>query len=378
MGRARVAVTLATALFFHAAAARSQTPQPPSGARLPARVRFEPPACAAGPFDVTAFVALLQIELREDGVAWDPSGDATKEDASQAWLAIEVTPCDAGAREAVLTIGATSTRKTVRRTVFLGDAPAPLRSRLLALAAAELVRSSWREIAPAVVASTPITPPAPSTTVPISTPRAPALDPSITMGPQAAPQTAPLTLCAPPPASPPALPSPPARLHLSAAADVRALVGHLHAEGGRIGASIALSSRVPLRLTLDGGALFGTSFDRLGSVSVRIVSGALGLAGQVSIARAVLEIGPEVELGGVWAEGHAFDPAVRESHGSAFIVASSLAVTARARLGDRFWLSAALRGGALLRGVMLLAEDREAGGVAGAMLGSRVGIGFDP
>ncbi|MFT3772757.1 MAG: hypothetical protein QM820_45790 [Minicystis sp.] len=368
MGRARVAVAVATALFFHATTARSQAPPGPTGARLPARVRFEPPACAAAPFDVTAFVALLQIELREDGVGWDPSGDDAKEEAAQAWVAIAVTPCDTRAREAELTIGAASTRKTVRRTILLDDAPAPLRSRLLALAAAELLRSSWREIAPSVSPPPAVTPPAPAQ-VPTSAPPAPVLNPSP-------------TLRAPPPTHtplPPAIhPSPPPSVHLSAAFDMRALIGHLHAEGGRIGVSIAPSSRAPLRLTLDGGALFGTAFDRLGSVDVRIVSGALGLAGQVSLARAVFEIGPEVELGGVWAQGHAFDPAVRETSGSAFIVASSLGVTARARLGDRLWLSAALRGGAVLRGVTLLAETREAGGVAGAMLGVRVGVGFDP
>jgi hypothetical protein len=69
---------------------------------------------------------------------------------------------------------------------------------------------------------------------------------------------------------------------------------------------------------------------------------------------------------------------VPASSGSAFVLATSLAATVRGRLGDRLWLSAALRGGAVLRGETLLADTCEAAGFSGAMLGVRVGVGFDP
>ncbi len=357
MGGARVAFALAAALLLHAEAARSQAPPPAARAPSPARVRLEPPACAAPPFDASAFASLLQIELREDGVGWGSNDADPREGAPEAWVAVEVTPCDARTREVALVLGSAATRKTSRRTVFVGDAPPPLRPRLLALAAAELVRAGWPEIAPsASVTVPPVVAPLPA--VPCEAPPAP-------------------LPVAPPAPFRPAPPPPPARAHLSAGFEVRALVGHLHAEGGRLGASIAFSPRVPLRLTLDGGALAGSSFDRLGSVSVQLGSGALGLAGSFSISRAILEVGPEVELGGVWAQGHAFNAGVREESGSAFIAAASLAAMARAPLGDRLWLHAALRGGAVLRGVTLLAETREAGAVAGAMLGVRVGVGLD-
>jgi hypothetical protein len=329
---------------------------------MPARVRFEAPACAEAPFDVSAFVALLQIELREGGVGWTSSDDVAQGDPSLASIALEIAPCNANTRAIGVTVQAASTGKSVRRAVSIGDAPAPLRARLLALAVAELVRSSWSEIGMAPVTAPPV----------LARPAAPALVPIFV--PTLPPAALAVEPVAPPTAAPP--PSPP-RVHLSAAFEARALVGHLAAEGGRLGASIALSSRVPLRLTLDGGALFGTRFDRLGSIDVVFGSGALGLVGQLPIARAIVELGPEIELGGVWARGHAFDPAVAEAAGSAFIVATSFGATVRGRLGDRVWLSAALRGGAVLRGAELLAETREAGGFTGAMLGVRAGLGFD-
>ena len=39
-------------------------------ARLPERVRVLAPECARAPVDVDAFLRLLRIELREDGMAW--------------------------------------------------------------------------------------------------------------------------------------------------------------------------------------------------------------------------------------------------------------------------------------------------------------------
>jgi hypothetical protein len=155
-------------------------------------------------------------------------------------------------------------------------------------------------------------------------------------------------------------------------------VGQLEAEGGRVGASFSLSPRLPLRLGIDGGAVYGRRSDPLGTIDVVLISGALALTGFVSVAHGTLEFGPEVESGGLWAHGNASRPGVIASGGTTLVIATSFAATLRGRLGDRSWLGVAVRGGVVLRGATLLADAREAGGFTGAMLGARAGVSFDP
>jgi hypothetical protein len=304
--------------------------------------------CALPPVDVQAFLGLLDIELGDDGAVM-----ATMEDDTLPLVEIDLGACEPGAREVKVAVVNPATKKTVRRTVAIADTPAPARPRLLALAVVELFRASWPELARS---DPPKVEPAPP---------APAVPPPKTQEPRAE-------------AAPPA--APPSRVGLWLAFDGRWSVGigqpTTAVDGARVGVSIALAPR-SLRLIADVGAGYGHGSDPLGNIDLVLASGALGLAGDLSIGSAHLELGVAIEPGAAWAAGRASNPRDRGSTVVDFVLVTSALATLRAPVKDRVSLLVTTSAGPVLRGVQLLANAHSAGGLAGGLLGLRAGVGFD-
>jgi hypothetical protein len=303
--------------------------------------------CAQPPVDVQAFLGLLDIELGDEGAVM-----ATMEDDTLPLVEIDLGACEPGAREVKVAAGNPATKKTVRRTVAIADTPAPARPRLLALAVVELLRACWPELA----RSDP-----------------PKVEPPRAVQPPETREATPKPEAAHPGA-------PPSRVGLWLAFDGRWSVGigqpTTAVDGARVGASIALPPR-PLRLIADLGAGYGHGSDPIGNVDLVFASGAVGLAGDLSIGSAHLELGVAIEPGGAWASGRASNP---KDHGSAvvdFVLITSALATLRAPVKDRVSLLVTTSVGPVLRGVQLLANGHSVGGLAGGLFGLRAGVGFD-
>jgi hypothetical protein len=158
---------------------------------------------------------------------------------------------------------------------------------------------------------------------------------------------------------------------------VRGLARSAILVGGRAGASTTIVPAIPILFTVDGGAVSGKAFDRLGTIDVMVLSGALGLAYRGSLGGAIVETGPSIELGALWASGHPYDAATAGSSGRALVVVTSVEAAARGRVAERVWLDAALHGGVVMKGATLFADTREASAFAGGTLALRIGVGVD-
>jgi hypothetical protein len=305
---------------------------------------------------VTAFLALLRIELATDGVAavdlvGDPAGPAL------AAITLEVVPCVADAREMVVTIDDAATQKSVRRAIHLGDVVPTARPRALALAVAELLRASWAELAMPSV-------PPPTAPVPAAVRDGVQQRVAAASARVASPREAP-----PPPPRPRPRPS----WFLSAELEGRAFLGSGSGlVGGRFGASMPLGTA--FRLHADAGALYGTATDLLGDVDLRLVSGRVGAALASESDAMSVELGPRLELGWGAAEGRPFDVGTQGRSGDAFVATTSLVALLRLRLVDRWWAVVEPEVGGVLRGFRARADQRAPGGITGAMVGLGVGV----
>ncbi len=136
------------AILLANATARADEPQ----REVPrARVTVEHAVCAravAGTlYDAPSYLALLRVELRNDGVSEVVEAAFADANPAEARLRIERPRCAADESAVVIHLIDPLTDKALARGIELsGTAPAA-RSRLLALASAELVRASWAEVA---------------------------------------------------------------------------------------------------------------------------------------------------------------------------------------------------------------------------------------
>jgi len=107
-------------------------------APLPETLAFDFSACPAPDLDANSFTRAVRAELEADGVGRVLDAPAAASDGS---LTVRVA-CDA-ALTARVSLKATRTGRERREQIALGDAAPSARARALALALAELVRSSW-------------------------------------------------------------------------------------------------------------------------------------------------------------------------------------------------------------------------------------------
>lgn len=118
------------------------------------QVAVQLPDCANQLFDVPSYVELLRVELAQDGVGdvQIRAGGAAQAFSAgaggeQALLSLQRARCVAEDTHFVLHLADPLTDKAVARGVDLGSTPPTARSRMLALASAELLRASWAELA---------------------------------------------------------------------------------------------------------------------------------------------------------------------------------------------------------------------------------------
>jgi hypothetical protein len=147
--------------------------------------------------------------------------------------------------------------------------------------------------------------------------------------------------------------------------------------GPRAGASGAVFSLPFLRVHLEAAALFGTTHDVLGDISLGTATGGVTIALGAFGEGFALEIGPRLEMGAAWGSGQPIDPATRSASTIAFVSTGALVGRAALRLSQGVWGTVALDVGSVLYGLEARADDRRAAGVDGVTLGLAVGIAID-
>jgi hypothetical protein len=350
--RLKPALFAGSALFVYALPAGAAGGDAAGAPLSPARVELVLPPCDPAPFDAKAFVLLLRIELQEGGITRldvvAPGATLEGED-SVAKVTMTAAPCTEAATRIDLAVDDAATKKTMLRTIAVGDVARDARARALALAVAELLRASWSELA---------LPNAPSPAVRVPE----AVWGFATLHPATAdPQTA----------------ERPATSSSALSAELAARFFPTYASallGPRVAFSVAPSAAVPLRLRLDGNLLLGTSYDPLGALHLGLATaGAAVLVGRAWRGFDV-EVGPHVEVGWGWASGQAAAASTQTSSGGAVIVDASIALDLRFALGAAFWATVDLDAGTVFNSLGVQADSRLAGGMGGPVAGMALGV----
>lgn len=347
----RVATACLAGSLLRASSAGAQTPR-----AAPSRVHVAPLGCATPPFVEESWRALLRTELEGDGVE-ELRFDAG-DDGALAVIRLEFPACAADATALALSIDDAVTRKSVRRSVDLSDIPASGRARALALAAAELLRASWAELA--------LAPTAPESAPPPPRVRAAMvvrlLDALRRRGDLPAPAPQPVVEA-------------PSRW--SAGLSFAALTfpaANAALLGGRGTLSFAPSPRWPLRLRLDAGVHTGTAFDPLGEIDLGLATAALAATLQAGGERVALELGPRFEAGWAWVNGRPSVAGVRAGQGDAGVFFVSVVASLRVRVSRRWWTTLDATAGTALQPVVIESGTARAAGFTGPMLSIGLGV----
>jgi hypothetical protein len=337
---------LALALSLAASTARAQTARPP-----PRRVQVAPLACATPGFDPAPWRDLLRTELESDGVEEVRFEGASE--GAMALIQLDFPRCATDASAVVLEIDDALTNKSVRREVDLGDVPASGRPRALALAAAELLRASWAELALPPPRATP----APAAPAPVRLAVTQRLRDALRASEPPAPR---MTL---------------RRWDVNASFVLQTFpAANVALLGGRVALSYLPSPQWPLRVRLDLAAQSGTAFDPLGEIDLGMVTAALGATLTAGGERVALELGPRVEAGWSWVTGRPTVAGVRGGQGDAAVFFLSVLATLRVRVSPRWWTTLDATAGTPLRPVVIESGAARAAGFTGPMLTLGLGV----
>ncbi len=330
-------------------------------------MRVVVPECDASAFDAQAFARAVDLELRADGaheVEVAPSEPAAPGSAPMATVRVEADPCTDRAGAVDVVIVDAVTQKTVERRVSIGDVAFSARARVLALAAAELLRASFQEIR---------MPWAPRGKLPVP----PSVTLAATEWDRAAHPVEPRPAYAPrePPSSPDAVSEP--RVHVDAAAVGRFFPAYGTAVvGPSVAVSVGVSRSIPIRARLDASALFGTSYDPLGSIAVALVGGGAALVAARRAGPLDVEVGPRLSVAWGEASGRASDTATTTAgSGSAAIVDLTAVVALHVSLGGAYAASVTSEIGGVLKGLDAEADGRRSAGFGGPVAGVAIGLG---
>ena len=321
----------------------------------PVTVYIVPAGCSSEVLDIDSFARTVSIELRADGVdrivvsGENPTAEprVSLDDAS-AVIAIAPQPCNSDAREIEITIADLATRKTVQRKVAMSDLDRPARPRAIALAIAELLRASWAELG-----VPPVLPVPSAVALPLKRSER-----------------------APPAKSPPFTNHEVPVLELGTTMEGRFFPAYATTLlGVKAAASVSLARDFPLRARVDLSALFGTSYDPLGTISTRLLCGGAGLVVAKSWGPLGVELGPQLELGDGWLSGNATSANVLTRSGSAPVLTLALELGIHVLLWEKFFAIADVDlGGALVSFGAQTASGR-VGGFGGLMTGAALGVG---
>ncbi len=301
------------------------------------RIAVRTAGCSAASW--RPFFDQLAVELADDHVTIVAEGS----DAALA-LQLDADACGPNAVRATLT-ATKDGAAPVSRTVPLDGVATDARARVLALAAAELLRAA-RALRP-------------------SAPEPKAIELRVHFDPPAS---------APPPPPPP---PPPARgfvLGATAEARVAPLVG-----SGFFGARFAFAAPIGpvLAFTADAGFGVARAHDVLGDVTSFFAGGAVGLALAAGPPGFRLHVGPKLEVDALGARGTALAGATGASL-VAPVVLGLASATLHARVTPALLALVGFDAGVTLLGYRVDADQRTVGGLDGPILGLRIGLGFGP
>ena len=294
-------------------------------AAAPLAVRAPTVDCAAAP-PFVAFVDSLRVELASSGppcCTIVPPGAAVAPPAPT----LTLTGGDPGADGFTSEVDDPATGRTRSRRISFADVAPDARPRALALAVAELVRST--EAAPAPPAA-----------------------PAPVAAPPAAPQTGPRG---------------------AALAD---LLSYPAAQTVLWGGRVALAyDRIRWRAELDLGAAGGRRQVSLGRIDVTTASAALALGPRFATRTLAFDLGAVGQLGWAWIDGEAGQAGVTAGSGSGLIAAvgGRAAVAAPASRSLRFRL--VVEAGGVVRRLTGDQNDATAAGISGAYV--RLGAGLE-
>lgn len=308
-------------------------------------------ACPGLAWSGRAFVDLLRVELKADGI--DVELDGSVQDTPTLAATPDVCTDAAHGASVVFRRG----EQTLERHVDLTDVAGNARARVLALAAAELLREAF--------ASPPTSTPTPPPNAPVrSVELHVVLDPS---PPSAiAPSSRPV--------------SPPAAAHaftISLAGEARALPA---GPAGLFGARAGIAAPLGRTFVLSVDAAFGrgASRDVLGEVSAFVAGGSVGVAVAAGPDALRIHAGPRLEV--AWAH---VDAAAATLSTAAFSADSALALltlsaTAHVLIGSGLHVLVGVDAGATLKGFEARADGRTVTGFVGPLLGVRIGFAWSP
>jgi hypothetical protein len=341
---AAAALALALGLAGGALAEPLRPNLPP--AHRETRLEVTAPLCPSVPFDMAAFLSILQAEVRivPYQVYLTPPG-GTPRDEGSASLVLETVPCDPAATTVAAGYQAPHAGRRVRLQVDLADVADDVRARVLSLVLAELLRSGPNDSTASAAPAAPSTPSAPLV----------------------APTTA-TRVERPEPVKPPG------RLDTRVAVEARVYRSFdVPMLGGRIGLGGYLA-HLPIRAVVDLLVLSGDSEVAFGSVETRAAVGAVGLAWTTGIGRAELALGPRLEAGWGWLSGHSGSASVRAGHIDAPLASLSLAGAMAVRMTRTFQPFIEVETGLTLAEVVGLSDGARTAGLAGPWAAARIGI----
>jgi hypothetical protein len=300
-------------------------------------------------------VELLRVELAADGVRVLAPESASASAASP-YVSAEPDPCGV-AKVATLTFTSGEVHQT--RTVNLIDVNSDARSRVLAIAMADLVRQGLAAAKTTVQAPPAVTPTPQELDVHIQLERAPAT------------------------------PAPPSKAATSKSLSLMVLggvetktfaQGNIGLFGPRAGVLFPLGSW--LLLDTDAGVFWGNGHDPLGDVDETVGTVGVGLLGTGGPGGVLLGVGPRIEAGVGWFRGNASAPTTVASSTSSSVLLLALSGVAAFRINGMLSGFVGLDVGMSAYGFGARAESageqRHVSDFLGPLFAARVGLGWSP
>ncbi|HEX7478899.1 MAG TPA: hypothetical protein VF331_13920 [Polyangiales bacterium] len=373
-GLAGLMLTLASAAPALGQAAAAAGPSAGSAApasvakpQWPAQVTLVQLACDAPLYDARELPALLKVELSTLGIDHlVVRSDDAQLGASDPGLAFLRVSCGDAPDSVTLQIADAASGKEVRRQMLVSDVQPAARARALAIAAAELIESSWAELigpraSPDQRAALP-----PAVTDKLRVRLRAALGPSpVAAGPSPG---------VPPSAAPR---SPDDRSSLELAGLARAFPGRGTGLVGAYG-GYALAPARSLRVSVDAETLLGTqdltdAQGPIGTMHLYWYTAGLSLS-WVSRSTPALAIGPLIRAGYALASGSSTRAGKHAQSDGGFVMVFGLSASLRAPLSRSWSALLAVDAGYLPNGVVFLADLARAAGMAEVTLATRIGL----
>lgn len=342
-------VALAALVLLCGAARPARAQERGGGGAVSVRVQ----SCEALPFDLDAFMALLRLELAEDGVDF-VLGEETGQEDVLASIRVGSHCDDAELPSETIRIELVDhlTRKELTRDLDLSGLPLRSRARLSALGVAELLRASWAELAMA-------TSPPPALPVPPRVRAAVRVTARDALGDPRAPSA--------PAASVPGVLS----LELGPEARIFAS-GNAALAGGYGMLDVPLDAVLSLRIGAAGGATRATH--PLGEAELVYALGALGVEVGADLSPLRLALAPMLEAGwGRVASVRAVTGVVARA-GEAPLLLARVDASAALRVAEVLDVVFAIGVGYALMGLRAEADGAAFSGITGTSVHARIGV----